>query len=182
MGVDRQTPPVAHFTPCNDVTQRLHVTCKLQREIEMTTKTTDLVDRLAWSRARRATGLAAVFAGAQVSSFNATGATLNRPETIQLVAWIVWAIALAVFIAASGGLFRGARVRALLNDETTLDHRRRAMTWGFWAAIAAAATVFALTFVEPITARESARLVITAAIVVALLRFGTLERKALKDG
>jgi hypothetical protein len=45
-----------------------------------------------------------------------------------------------------------------------------------------AALVYGLSFYEPITAREAVRLVVTFGIALALLRFGTLERKALKDG
>jgi protein-S-isoprenylcysteine O-methyltransferase Ste14 len=145
------------------------------------TDQTDLADRIAWGRARAATVMAVVFVAAQAGSFP-DSVSLNRPQTIHLAAWIVWAAALLFFLAFAGGLFRGARMRALLNDETTLDHRKRAMALGFWGAIGTAALVYAISFYEPISAREGARLIITFAIALALLRFGTLERRALKDG
>lgn len=140
-----------------------------------------LADRIAWGRARAATVMALVFIAAQAGSFR-DDLPLNRPQTIHLAAWIVWAAALLLFLAAGGGLLRGARMRALLNDETTIDHRKRAMALGFWGAIGTAALVYFLSFYEPISAREAARLIITFGIALALLRFGTLERKALKDG
>lgn len=144
------------------------------------TDETNLADRIAWGRARAATVMAVVFVTAQAVSF--PDAPLNRPQTIHLAAWIVWAAALLFFLAFAGGLLRGAKIRALLNDETTLDHRKRAMALGFWGAIGTAALVYAISFYEPISARGGARLIITIAIAIALLRFGTLERKALKDG
>jgi hypothetical protein len=145
------------------------------------TNQTDLADRIAWGRARAATVMAVVFVTAQVGSFR-DDLPLNRPQTLHLAAWIVWAAALLMFLAVGGGLFRGARIRALLNDETTIDHRKRAMALGFWGAIGTAILVYGLSFYEPISAREGARLIITFGIALALLRFGTLERKALKDG
>jgi hypothetical protein len=145
------------------------------------TDQTDLVDRIAWGRARAATVMAMVFVAAQGASFR-DELPLNRPQTLHLAAWIVWAAALLMFLAWGGGLLRGKRVRALLNDETTLDHRRRALALGFWGAMGTAAFVYGLSFYEPLTAREAVRLVVTFGIALALLRFGTLERKALKDG
>lgn len=140
-----------------------------------------LADRIAWGRARAATVMALVFVTAQAGSFH-DDLPLDRPQSIHLAAWIVWAAALLLFLVAGGGLLRGARMRALLNDETTIDHRKRAMALGFWGAIGTATLVYFLSFYEPISAREAARLIITFGIALALLRFGTLERKALKDG
>ena len=145
------------------------------------TDQTDLADRIAWGRARAATVMALVFVAAQAGSFS-DDLPLNRPQTLHLAAWIVWAAALLMFLAWGGGLLRGKRIRALLNDETTLDHRRRALALGFWGAMGTAALVYGLSFYEPISARMAVRLVVTFSVALALLRFGTLEKKALKDG
>lgn len=142
---------------------------------------TELADRIAWGRARVATIFGIVFVTAQAGSFR-DDLPLNRPQALHLSAWIVWAAALLIFLSLGGGLWRGAKIRALLNDESTLDHRRRAMALGFWGAIATALGVYVLSFFEPLTAQAGARLVITFAISLALLRFGTLEKKALKGG
>jgi len=140
-----------------------------------------LADRIAWGRARAATVMAVVFMTAQAGSFPGD-LPLNRPQSFHLAAWIVWAAALLMFLAVGGGLFRGRRMRALLNDETTIDHRKRAMALGFWGAIGAAVLVYGLSFYEPMSVREGTRLIVTIAIAMALLRFGTLERRALRDG
>lgn len=145
----------------------------------MTTGNANIAERAAWGRARAATVMAMVFVAAQAGSFH-DDLPLNRPQALQLSAWIVWAAALLFFLVWGGGLLRGAKMRAVLNDETTLDHRRRAMVVGFWGALGTAFLVFVASFYEPITAREGVRLVITLSIALALLRFGTLERRALK--
>jgi len=149
----------------------------------MTTDTTELADRLAWRRARIATAMAIVFAISQAGSIPADNATLNRPQVVHLVAWGVWAVALLIFLLGGGfGMFRSAGVRALLNDESTLVNRRRAQALGFWGAILAAIGMYALSFVDTVSARDATRIIITVAIVMALLRFGMLERRALKGG
>jgi hypothetical protein len=147
----------------------------------MTTGNADIAERAAWGRARAATALAIVFVAAQAGSFH-DELPLNRPQALHLAAWIFWAAALLFFLVWGGGLFRSARLRAVLNDETTLDHRRRAMVLGFWGALGTAFLLYVASFYEPISVREGARLVITVTIALALLRFGTLERRALKDG
>jgi len=147
----------------------------------MTSEKPDLAERIAWGRARAATVMALVFIAAQAGSFH-DDLPLNRPQTLHLSAWVVWAAALLLFLLAGGGLLRGRKVRAVLNDESTQEHRRRGMVTGFWFAILAAFLVYGLSFFEPVSAREAARLVITIAIAAALMRFGTLERRALKGG
>lgn len=140
---------------------------------------TETVDRIARRRARAAIALATVFVAAQFASF--PDAPMNRPSILHLAAWVIWAAALLAFLSWSGGLWRGRRVQALLNDEGTRDHRQRAFALGFWVAIAAAALCYVASWYEEISAREATRLVITGAIAAALLRFGLLERRAL-DG
>lgn len=141
----------------------------------------DAAERFARRRAGVATAMAVVFLAAQAGSFH-DDLPMNRPQTLHLAAWIVWAGALLFLLAWGGGLLRGAKMRAVLNDETTIDHRRRAMATGFWAAIATAFLVYGLSFFEPVSVREGVRLVITFAVALALFRFGMLERRALNSG
>jgi hypothetical protein len=142
--------------------------------------TAQLADRLAWGRARGAQVLAFVFVATQAGSLH-DDLPLNRPQTIHVVAWLCWAVALLVFLAFAGGLLRGERMRMLLNDETTRDHRLRAMAWGFWSALGVALVVCVLSFFSEVSVREGLRLVITFSIALALIRFGALEKKALKE-
>ncbi|MDB5675818.1 MAG: hypothetical protein JWM65_2800 [Sphingomonas bacterium] len=141
----------------------------------------DLAERIARKRARVATVMAIIFVTSQAASFH-DDVPLNRPATLHLAAWTVWAVALLVFLVWGGALFRGRQVRGILNDESTVDHRRRAIELGFWAAIGTAFLVYGLTFIEPVSGREATRLIVTFGVAFALLRFGMLERRALRDG
>ena len=67
----------------------------------------------------------------------------------------------------------------LLDDEGAREHRRMAMIAGFWAAMS-----FALLFVvfrrslEMLSGFDSVRIVATAAMAAALIRFAVLELRA----
>jgi MFS family permease len=143
-------------------------------------KSIDQAERAVRRRAGAATALAVLFGATQWGSFH-DEPPFNRPEAIHAFAWVVWAIALCAFLAFGGGLFGDRSVRAQLNDESTREHRRQALALGFWGAMGTALAVYGLSYVSEITVREAVRLVITLAIMLALLRFGFLERRALKD-
>ena len=71
-------------------------------------------------------------------------------------------------------------MRALMNDETTIANRRDAMVKGFWAMIATAFALYALSFFENIATRETLRLMLSAGVATAVLRFGILERRSMR--
>lgn len=146
----------------------------------MSTDTAQLADRLAWKRARIAQATALIFIATQVASFH-DETPLNRPQTLHLAVWLCWVAVLLALLATGGALLRSKRMRALLNDETTRDHRLRAMAWGFWTAILVALAIYIVSFFSEISVREGVRLVITFGIALALIRFGALEKKALKE-
>lgn len=98
-----------------------------------------------------------------------------------LAAWTLWTVVLLVILAGGGGMFSGARVRRLMNDDVTRDHRSAALAWGFWTAIAAAVLCYAIDLFEPMAGHRAARIVITFSVGVALLRFGRLELRAYRD-
>lgn len=98
-----------------------------------------------------------------------------------LTVWVVWTALLLAILAGGGAIFSGARVRRLMNDDVTRDHRRVALGWGFWTAVAAALLCYALDLYEPMSGHRAARIVITFAVAVALLRFGRLELRAYRN-
>ena len=147
----------------------------------MTTDDDAITDRLVRRRARIATAFGIIFLATQAASIDRVEVA-TRPATLHLAAWVLWAAALLLFLVAGGGLWRGPRIRGLLNDETTVDHRRRALATGFWFAVLTALLVYGLSFVEPVGGREATRLVVTIAVAAALIRFGMLERRALAGG
>lgn len=138
-------------------------------------------EKLTARRARMATILGIVFITTQAASLQVDG-ELSRPEMITLKAWIVWAVAMLMLLMTGGGLLRGARVRALMNDEGTRAHRQQAVALGFWIAIVTALVIYVATFWEVVDARQAARIIVTTALGGALIRFGLLERRSLRDG
>ncbi len=106
----------------------------------------------------------------------------NGPETIRLAAWVVWAAALLLVLAAGGGLFRGKAIRALMNDDSTLVNRQRAMVAGFWATVLSAFALYAISLFEPVSGRDAIRLLLSAAVGASIIKFGLLEKRSLQNG
>jgi protein-S-isoprenylcysteine O-methyltransferase Ste14 len=140
-----------------------------------------LAEKLTRRRARGSIILGIFFLVTMASSLG-VDFPANRPQTVKLAAWIVWAAALLFLLAVGGGLLRGPSVRALMNDESTIDNRRRAMVAGFWATVLSAFALYAITFYEPISGREVIRLLLSAAVGASIIRFGILEQRSLGHG
>jgi protein-S-isoprenylcysteine O-methyltransferase Ste14 len=140
-----------------------------------------LAEKLTRRRARGSIILGIFFLVTMASSLG-VDFPANRPQTVKLAAWIVWAAALLFLLAVGGGLLRGPSVRALMNDESTIDNRRRAMVAGFWATVLSAFVLYAITFYEPISGREVIRLLLSAAVGASIIRFGILEQRSLGHG
>jgi hypothetical protein len=102
-------------------------------------------------------------------------------DHVKIGAYILWSNNLLAFIGTGGGWIQPRAVRTILNDETTIAHRRQATTLGFWAAIGAALGSYVVTLFEPVTAREAIHAVLSVGIVTALLNFAFLERRAQAD-
>ena len=88
---------------------------------------------------------------------------------------------LLLFIAVGAGLLQKASIRLLLNDESTREHRQRALVTGFWAGLAASISLYVLQLYASAEPGTALRLVITVAVSASLISFGSLERRALRD-
>ncbi len=149
----------------------------------------DQVDRLTRRRARIATAMGVLFVSTQgfrIADDQMTGqmtgpGAYRTVDYVQFFASTFWLAMLLLFILFGGGLLRGKAVRALLNDEGTEENRRRALVAGFWATMAGAAICYAITFYEPVQTREAIHVIITIGVGATLLRFGALERRALRE-
>lgn len=111
-----------------------------------------------------------------------TTAALRTVDHVKLGAYIVWAAALVLFLATGGGYIQPRAVRRVLNDEVTVDHRRRAMSLGFLASMAAAVVCYFIAQVEPMSAGVAIHVILSVGVAAALLRFAMLERRAQADG
>lgn len=67
---------------------------------------------------------------------------------------------------------------AFMDDEATGAHRIKALAAGFWAAILSGAVLAIVASYRTVGAVDAAKLIITAAMVVALSSFATQELRA----
>jgi uncharacterized membrane protein len=142
----------------------------------------ETADRLSRRRARLLPVLAVVFLSGQAIYAIGPDDPARTVDQVKVAAWLVWAMALLFLLASGGGLFRAKGVRALMEDETTRANRNSAYAIGFWIAVATAIGIYALTMFDNVKAREALHIIVTAAVAAALITFGVLERRALKDG
>jgi len=102
--------------------------------------------------------------------------------SLSFVSEMIWISMTLLFVLLAGGAFvRTAAMRAALYDESTIEHGRRALAFGFWGALVACGVCWGLNRYVPIGGPEVARAVITYSVAMALVQFATLEAKALKE-
>ena len=89
---------------------------------------------------------------------------------------------LLLALATGGGWIYSRSVRDLANDEVTRANRDTAIAFGFFAAMVACVALYVLTLFEPLGGRDAVHVIMSIGIAAALLRFGLLERRALRDG
>ena len=94
----------------------------------------------------------------------------------------MWMIVILLFLLfAGGGLVRTKKMRAALYDESTIEHGRDALAFGFWGALLACGITWAVSSRLPIGGPEVARAVVTYSVAMVLVRFASLEMKALQE-
>ncbi len=140
--------------------------------------TAEHAERLSKRRARVWPFLAVIYLGQQYSYFSAAdGAPMI--DHARVGAWAVMSTVLLVGILTGGGWFRSREVRALLNDDTSRAHRSDALGWGFVVAMVTGIVLYIIGGAT-VTEREAIHLIVSLGIATALLRFGALERRAMR--
>ncbi len=147
----------------------------------MTTSDVERADRISRRRARMFPVLGIYFIAGQAVFFRHVDES-TRVSQVKISAWLVWALVLLIAFAFAGGHFRGKAVRALVEDEVSRANRAKGYEAGFWAAAAAALALYVTNMFEPVSGRDAIHLILTALVGAALIRFGMLERRALKEG
>ena len=133
-------------------------------------------DRLGRRRARILPMIAIIFL-MQQTSFFANPPAARAVDHVRIGAWVVMTAAILLLLQTGGSWFRSPAVRAMMDDEPTRANRASALHWGFLAMVLAGMTLYPVLGIAPMTAREAIHLIVSAGIVVALLRFGFLERR-----
>lgn len=138
-------------------------------------------ERISRRRARMFPILGIYFIAGQAIFFSHADSS-RRIAQFKLSAWLVWALVLLIAFAFAGGHFQGRKVRALVEDDVSRANRAKGYEAGFWAAAVAAIALYITNMFEVVSGRDAIHLILTALVGAAMIRFGTLERRALKEG
>ena len=141
----------------------------------------EIADRYSRRRAFGVAAAAIVFLAVQVISRPFFVAGGNTAQHAKIDMWAVNAVVLLLLLATGGGLLNNGRIRALVNDEVSRSNYRTSVVAGFWVAMAAAMGLYLVPGLHSVTARETAYIVVSSSIVVALLTFSYLEYRAHRD-
>ena len=136
----------------------------------------ELADQLSRRRARMLPVLGLFFI-MQQSAFWSNPPAERAVDHVRIGAWVLLTGVILFTLSTNGFWFRSAKVRAMIDDELTRANRTGAMHWGFVAAMLAGMLVYVVEGVTQFTAREVIHLIVSAGIVMALVRFGLLERR-----
>ena len=139
-------------------------------------------ERLSMRRARALPALGVIFLAQQASFLSMPDAPARPVDHVKIGAWLLLTIVLLIGLATNDAWFRPRAVRELLNDESTRAHRQAGYVYGFWAAMGTALGLYVVNMFEPVSGRDAVHIIVTAAVATALLNFGMLERRALRDG
>ena len=138
-------------------------------------------EKLSRRQARILPQLAVIFLAQQATYFNTPAQSDRVVDHVKIAAWLLLSLVLLAVLATGGAWLRPKAVRELVNDESTRAHRQAGLVYGFWAAMAAALALYVIDMFEPVSGREAIHVILSVAIAAALVRFGMLERRALKD-
>lgn len=142
----------------------------------------ETADRLTRRRARMLPMLAIIFLSQQVTYFAGRIEDGSRTvDHVKIAAWLVLSIVMLLALTTGGFWFKPKAVRALMDDEVTRANRTDAFRVGFLLTMIAAIALYFVTLFEPVGGREAIHILMTVGLAAALLRFGFLERRALRE-
>lgn len=111
-------------------------------------------------------------------AWGATGDSDRLVSQVKISAWVVWVLALMLLMSTGGGWFRSREVRRLINDEVSIDNRRRGQQAGFYGAVLGGLAVYAINqYVEPISTLDAIHAILSVGAGAAILRYAMLERR-----
>ena len=141
----------------------------------------EAADRLSRRRARVLPVLAVIFVAQQISYFAEPDTAMRAVDNVKIGAWLLLSVVLLLALATGGFWLKPRRVRALMDDDVTRANRAEAFRIGFLVTMTAAILLYFLSLFEPLSGREAIHALTTIGIATALLRFGYLERRDLKE-
>jgi hypothetical protein len=135
-------------------------------------------ERLSARRARVLPFLAVIYLGQQYSYFSGVDAG-RAVDHVRIGSWAVMSAVLLAALVTGGGWLRKRELRAMLNDETSRAHRSDSLGWGFIVAVVTGIVLYVIGAPQ-IGEREAIHLIVSLGIATALVRFGLLEKRAMR--
>src|SRR5256885_17215636 len=136
----------------------------------------EAAERMGRGRSRIFFVLAIIFFAGQSASF--ASSPLTRDSHARIGAWLILVILILLLLATGGFLFRGRKVRDLLNDETSRLNRLASQALGFWVTIITALAVYVESIFDPLSLNEGLHIIVTTGVGAALISFAVRERRA----
>jgi hypothetical protein len=96
-------------------------------------------------------------------------------SNVRGASWLVLIGLWTLILWNGGGLRLRGRLRALMNDELSLQNRSRALSFGFYAAIVAALLLYVVNWSAPIGTGDALKIVSAVAVSAALACYACLE-------
>lgn len=137
-------------------------------------------ERLSKRRARMLPVLAIFYFGQQVTFFSSPMGD-RAVDHFKIGAWVALSLVLMTLLLSGGFWSRTRELRDLLEDETSRAHRADGLGTGFVVAMATGIILYVVGTMTPVSAREAIHIIVSFGIATALVRFGWLERRALRD-
>jgi membrane protease YdiL (CAAX protease family) len=140
----------------------------------------EAAERMGRARSRIFFVLAIIFFAGQSAYF--ASSPLTRDSHARIGAWLILVILILLLLATGGFLFRGRKVRDLLNDETSRLNRLASQALGFWVTIITALAVYVESIFDPLTFDQGVHIIVTLGVGSALISFAVRERRAHRIG
>src|SRR3954453_18458845 len=137
-------------------------------------------ERMGRARSRLFFVLALVFFAGQSAYF--ASSPLTRDSHVRIGAWLILVVLILMLLATGGFLFRGRKVRDLLNDETSRHNRLAAQAMGFWVTIITALVVYVESIFDAVSLNEGIHIIVTTGVGAALISFAVREARAHRIG
>ena len=139
-------------------------------------------DHLSRRRARMLPMLAVLYLVQQTIYFRSTASPHPRDvDYVWIGAWVVLSLLILAGLATKGFWLQQREVRDLIDDESSRANRLEGLRLGFIIAVLTAIALYLVDEFSPMTAREAIHVILSLGLGAALLRFGILERRALRS-
>ena len=139
-------------------------------------------DHLSRRRARMLPMLAVLYLVQQTIYFRSTASPHPRDvDYVWIGAWVVLSLLILAGLATKGFWLQQREVRDLIDDESSRANRLEGLRLGFIIVVLTAIALYLVDEFSPMTAREAIHVILSLGLGAALLRFGILERRALRS-